>query len=322
MKKRFLSFAIILAMLISTVPTASANDESWRDAFITRIMKLMSTEPTYNEIALTDLDRNGVPEAFLYKNSNDGGIGSAFTMSGNQITAIAVPGNIIGACMSDMEVYLKDGRYIFVGKEVPRYSSVIRYYKLTLSDNTLGVTKINKEDVSAHQAIQYVDIHGSNFLTNGYPNRNKIKDFINSYERVNTLSATKSKANLSVDGKIYDILGYSIDNSNYYKIRDIAMLLRTTGSRFEVGWDQRLNAITLSTGLKYTPVGSELTDDTSTSLDISKTVAPIYVDGDKADVTTYTINGSTYIKIRDLGDMVGFGVGWNDASQTVEITTN
>ena len=318
MKKRILSFAIILAMLISTVPSVSA-DESWRDAFVTRIMKQMSTDPQYNEIALTDLDRNGIPEAFLYKNSADGGVGSAFTLSGSQITSIAVPANIIGACLSDIEVYLKDGRYIFVGKEVPRYASVIRYYKLTLEDNILGVTKILKEDVSPHQAIQYVDIHGSNFLTNGYPNRNKIRDFIDSYEKVNSLSATKSQANLTVNGKEYDILGYSIENSNYYKIRDIAMLVRTTPARFAVDWDQNLNAIALSTGIKYTPIGSELTDDTSTTLNISKTIAPIYVDGKKTDVVTYTINDNTYIKIRDLGDMVGFMVGWNGESQTVEI---
>lgn len=321
MKKKLISLTLILGILTSALPCVQAADESWRDAFVTRIMKLMSTEPIYNEIALTDLDKNGIPEAFLYKNSNDGGIGSAFTMSGNQITPIAVPGNIIGACLSDIEVYLKDDRYIFVGKEIPRYSSVIRYYKLTLSDNTLGVTRINKNDVSSHQAIQYVDMHGSNFLTNGYPNRSKIKEFIDSYERVNTLSATKSKADLSIDGKVYDILGYSVDNSNYYKMRDIAMLLRTSGSRFNIGWDGNLNAITITTGEKYQPVGNELTDDTSTTLNISENTAPIYVDGSEADVVTYTINESTYIKIRDLGNLVGFDVNWNDTTQTVEVIT-
>ena len=103
MKKRILSFAVILSMLMFAVPSASA-DESWREAFVTRIMKEMSAAPQYNEIALTDLDRNGIPEAFLYKNSADGGIGSAFTLSGSQITTISVPSNIIGSCLSDIEV--------------------------------------------------------------------------------------------------------------------------------------------------------------------------------------------------------------------------
>ena len=322
MKKRFILFSIVAALTASMLPTVHADNENWRDAFVTRAMKLMSTDPQYNEMAITDLDENGVPEVFLYKNSNDGGIGYAFTMSQNQIAAITVPGNIIGACMSDIEVYQKEDRRIFVGKEIPRYSSVIRYYKLTLSGNILSAEKIQKSDVSPYQAIQYVDIHSSNLLTNGYPNRNKIKDFINNYQVVNTLSATKSTANLSVNGREYDILGYTVNNSNYYKLRDIAMLLRTSSSRFNVEWDGINNAIKILPGVKYQPVGGELTDDTSTTLSISPNKTPIYVDTLESDVTTYTINGSTYIQIRDLADIAGFNVDWNNATQTVIVTTN
>ncbi len=321
-KKKLLLLSTVVAILLTTLPHTYALNEGWREAFVTRAMKLMSTNPEYNEMALTDLDENGVPEVFLYKNSNDGGIGYAFTMDNNQIVNISVPGNIIGACMSDIEVYQKEERRIFVGKEIPRYSSVIRYYKLSLRDNSLSAEKIVKSDVSAHQSIQYVDMHGSNFLTNGYPNRNKIRDFIDSYESVNTLSATKSTARLSVNGRFYDILGYTVENSNYYKIRDIAMLLGTTSARFNVVWDQSLSAIKILPGVKYTPVGGELTDDTSTSLNISETITPIYVNNTESDVVTYTINDSTYIKIRDIGAIAGFNVGWNGYTQTVEITTN
>ncbi len=321
-KKKLLLLFTVVAMLLATLPQAYALDEGWRDAFVTRAMKLMSTNPEYNEMALTDLDENGVPEVFLYKNSNDGGIGFAFTMNDNQIVSISVPGNIIGACMSDIEVYQKEDRRIFVGKEIPRYSAVIRYYKLSLHDNSLSAEKILKTDVSAHQSIQYVDMHGSNFLTNGYPNRNKIREFIDSYESVNTLSATKSTANLSVNGRPYDILGYTVENSNYYKIRDIAMLLATTSARFNVTWDSNINAIRILPGVKYIPVGGELTDDTSTTLNISETVTPIYVNKVESDVTTYTINDSTYIQIRDLAAIAGFSVNWNGSTQTVEITTN
>ena len=320
-KKRLLMLCTAFIFIASLIPATYAANEGWRDAFITRAMKLMATNPEYNEMVLTDIDENGVPEVYLYKNSNDGGIGYAFTMDNNQIVSIAVPGNIIGACLSDIEVYQKEERHIFVGKEIPRYSSVIRYYKLTLRDNTLTAEKIVKTDVSPYQSIQYVDMHGSNFLTNGYPNRNKIKDFINSYESVNTVSASKSKANLSVDGKIYDILGYTVNNSNYYKLRDIAMLLRTTPSRFNVVWDGAVNAIKILPGVKYQTVGGELTDDTSTTLNISETVTPIYVNGVESEVVTYTINESTYIQIRDLAQIANFNVDWDGNTQTVLITT-
>ena len=37
----------------------------------------------------------------------------------------------------------------------------------------------------------------------------------------------------SVNGYVYDLAGYNVNSSNYYKIRDIAMLLRATSAKFE-----------------------------------------------------------------------------------------
>lgn len=59
-------------------------------------------------------------------------------------------------------------------------------------------------------------------MTNGYPNRAKIKDFVDRYEGINTLTATNSNAKLSVNGIDVEVSGYSVNDSNYYKIRDIA----------------------------------------------------------------------------------------------------
>lgn len=317
--------AVLLAAAIAAaaLPIGTgvlAADESWRDAFVTRLMKELSTDPTYNEVALTDLDNNGVPEAFVYRNSNDGGISTGFTMSGNTITNIETPGNIIGACLSDIEVYIKDGNYVFVGKEVPRYSAVINYYRLTLANNTLEALKINKHDVSPYQSIQYVDMHGSNFLTNGYPNRTKIQSFINSYDPVNTLTATPSDAILSINGREYELAGYNVNNSNYYKIRDIAMLMSTTSARFNVEWDPTLNGISILTGERYEIIGGELENSPQSSLEISEPSSPIYIDGVLSEVEAYTINGSTYFKIRDIADAAGFEVEWNNETQTIIIT--
>ncbi len=312
--------AAIAAAALQIGTGVLAADESWRDAFVTRLMKELSTDPTYNEVALTDLDNNGVPEAFVYRNSNDGGISTGFTMSGNTITNIETPGNIIGACLSDIEVYIKDGNYVFVGKEVPRYSAVINYYRLTLANNTLEALKINKHDVSPYQSIQYVDMHGSNFLTNGYPNRTKIQSFINSYDPVNTLTATPSDAILSINGREYELAGYNVNNSNYYKIRDIAMLMSTTSARFNVEWDPTLNGISILTGERYEIIGGELENSPQSSLEISETSSPIYIDGVLSEVEAYTINGSTYFKIRDIADAAGFEVEWNNETQTIIIT--
>ena len=57
-----------------------------------------------------------------------------------------------------------------------------------------------------------------------------------------------SPQNLRVDGKVIACEKYNIDGSNYFKLRDIAMVLSGTGSEFSVGWDGEKKVISVVTG--------------------------------------------------------------------------
>ena len=41
----------------------------------------------------------------------------------------------------------------------------------------------------------------------------------------------------------------------------------------------------------------------------------IHLDGQQVELEAYTINGSNYVKLRDIGEVVGFNVYWNGAVQ-------
>ena len=41
----------------------------------------------------------------------------------------------------------------------------------------------------------------------------------------------------------------------------------------------------------------------------------IYVDGQRASMTAYLIGGSNYVRLRDVGEAVGFNVYWNGTVQ-------
>ncbi len=319
--KKIISAVLTAAMIFTMCGANTFAAESWREAFVTRLMKIMSSDLTYNQVVLTDLDRNGIPEAFVLRDGVDGGISSGFTMNGNTISGIDVPGNIIGACLCDITVYNDEGRYIYVGREIPRYTSVINYYKLSFDGQTLTAERILKSYVSSYPTVPYNDMYGRDFLTNGYPDRTKIKEFVDGYEGINTLTATNSNARLIVDGDDVNVSGYTVNDSNYYKIRDIAMVLSTTMKRFEVAWDEYLSAITISTGIKYTIVGGELSGERDAALNVEQNSAPVYVDGEEKETLSYNINGSTYFKIRDIADMVGFEVDWDGDAQAVIIRT-
>lgn len=47
----------------------------------------------------------------------------------------------------------------------------------------------------------------------------------------------------------------------------------------------------------------------------------VYVDNTRVYPTGYNIEGNNYFKLRDIGALVGFGVEWDSATQTVEIST-
>ena len=67
-----------------------------------------------------------------------------------------------------------------------------------------------------------------------------------------------STQNLRVDGKRIECEKYNIDDSNYFKLRDIAYALNGTGSQFSVTWDGEKKLISLVRGEAYEPVGGEL----------------------------------------------------------------
>ncbi len=55
------------------------------------------------------------------------------------------------------------------------------------------------------------------------------------------------------------------------------------------------------------------------AVNASPTTNPIFVDGERVDLQSYTIDGYTYYKIRDLAEVLDFEVGYDDASQSIRL---
>ena len=73
------------------------------------------------------------------------------------------------------------------------------------------------------------------------------------------VSAAKTTHAFQLNGKaVTNPQAYLINRYNYFKLRDVAYLLRNSTAEFEVGWEKSTNVITLTTGKNYTAVGGEL----------------------------------------------------------------
>ena len=134
--------------------------------------------------------------------------------------------------------------------------------------------------------------------------------------------ATPTSSKILVNGKEKSFNAYNIDGYNYFKLRDLAAVLRTTEKKFEVTWDNDKKAINLISNKPYTMVGGELNKGDGKTKTATQNINPIYKDGKEINLTAYTIDGNNYFKLRDIAQAFDFGVTWNGKTQTIEINTS
>jgi hypothetical protein len=140
--------------------------------------------------------------------------------------------------------------------------------------------------------------------------------------QVQEKTAKPTSAKVVINGKQVAFEAYSIDNNNYFKLRDLAMSINGTEKQFQVGWDAAKNAINLISKTGYTAVGNELAvSQNLTSKKAVSTNSKIYVNGEEVKLTAYNIGGNNYFKLRDIAKVFDFGVTWDGKLNMIGIDT-
>ena len=133
--------------------------------------------------------------------------------------------------------------------------------------------------------------------------------------------ANPSSANLILDKETRPLNAYIINDYHYFKLRDIAYLLNGTTKQFQVMWSRTDNTVNLTGGVPYTADGSELKLPFSGLRRFEPTPSMIFFNGAQHQFEAYLIDGYNYFRLRDLGDLIGFTVDWEDKTQTVIVDT-
>lgn len=135
-------------------------------------------------------------------------------------------------------------------------------------------------------------------------------------------TARPTSSTVLINGVDTTFEAYNINGNNYFKLRDLAQVLRGTEKQFEVTWDESARAINLISGQTYTSVGGELAKGDGTQKTAKLNTSSIYMDGKQVSLTAYTINGNNFFKLRDLGAAFDFDVSWDGARNTIVVDTS
>ena len=141
------------------------------------------------------------------------------------------------------------------------------------------------------------------------------------------MKARKTSQKLTVDGKEVNVGFYNIQGSNYIKLRDLAAILKDTDAKFSVAYDEGSKSFIIERYRAYEKVKGDLEaikNDTARAIisikdvliNYSKDSEGVY---EKRKADTALINGSNYLKLRDLADLAGFSIGFEEKTKTINI---
>jgi exopolysaccharide biosynthesis protein len=134
--------------------------------------------------------------------------------------------------------------------------------------------------------------------------------------------AKNTSSKLLFNSEEIQLEAYNIKGSNYFKLRDLAMLSGNSLNKFNVEWNTNKGSIQLLKGMNYKVVGGELLKGDGKDKLSKLSNAKIDMDGSKVKLEAYNINGNNYFKLREVGELIGFDVNWNEATKAVEVHTN
>ncbi len=348
MKKRII--CIILALILTTalaLPAMASADRSWESAYKTAISQ--NTDKYGSYLQLVDLNLDGTPELLI-----GGAIGSGlfslakhvFTYKNGELQEVSfddfmLSDNYTLYRNNTTGAYRIEGGYTF-REGAGYYANITGLYSYgskvsftsTFTEQTAGSsknyyngnTKVSQSSYnSAYSSRNYGWTKVESFACakvycGARPSSSQISTLFSDYKDGPVLSLV-STHKVSVDGVQQPAAAYNIGGNNYFKLRDIASILSGTNYSFEVEWNEALKSINLTTGKTYTPVGGELSGVGSVSQFGTPTTATLYINGVQVDPAAYNINGNNYYKIRDIADIIGFGIDWDQAASTVIIST-
>ncbi|MDD4689922.1 MAG: WG repeat-containing protein [Eubacteriales bacterium] len=159
---------------------------------------------------------------------------------------------------------------------------------------------------------------------------------------IDSSSVTAMASKVTVDGIEKSLDAYEIKDHNYLKLRSLATALESSDIQIQVDWDPVKESIFLTSMqakadeiteeanvAEITESVEEVKEETSEGivapeslpLVVHATSCDIYYNGKPVSLAGYEINGNNYFKLRDMTELFGIEINWDEARQMVIIST-
>ena len=133
-----------------------------------------------------------------------------------------------------------------------------------------------------------------------------------------TRALTPSDQEIHLNDREVEISGVKHNGFNYYRLRDLAYILKDTRAQFEVGYDKEKKMIVIETKTLYT--GDKI-DPAKLGESLSVVDIPISIDKNLTHLEVVNVGGYNYFRLRDLGTLVGFEVNYNSENKRIDLVT-
>ncbi len=135
-------------------------------------------------------------------------------------------------------------------------------------------------------------------------------------------TAIPSRQQVTLNGENVRIGAYNLEDENYFKLRDLAALLKDTSARFNVYYSESSNSVGIFPGDGYQPILGDLAmnpDQVTTGISSPQT---LLVDNDPVSIKAFNINDNNYYRLRDIARFIDLSVDYNANTDTVVLETD
>ncbi len=211
--------------------------------------------------------------------------------------------------------------YFVNGNWIGKNNGVISKVSIPINSLNIGMNDLRiKFDAKNGytKTLEYTIFKGDNHVVT-----------IKEKSKMSPVKVPLSSAKVIVDGKKIDFEAYLINGNTFFKLRDIAYVLNKSKKSFNVTWNGakvingKRGVIDMISNANYDIVGGELAKKNMTQAQKATPISStLLLDGKNVNCVAYGINDNNFFKLRDLGQLLDFGITWNGKERVIEINTN